>query len=52
MRYRYIIAETEADNISSHNILSRWGFYLYEKKDTYWWKLSRIDAIKAVDFSR
>jgi RimJ/RimL family protein N-acetyltransferase len=34
-----IIAETEVENISSHNLLERNGFKKYKEGETIWWKL-------------
>lgn len=38
----YIIAETDIDNIQSHNVLKRCGFKKYKNNDAIWWKLSTI----------
>jgi RimJ/RimL family protein N-acetyltransferase len=34
-----VIAETEVENISSHNLLERNGFKKYKEGETIWWKL-------------
>ena len=34
-----VIAETEADNIPSQNILKRCGFVEYKREKTIWWRL-------------
>ena len=34
-----IIAETETENISSHNVLKRNGFKKYKEEETIWWRL-------------
>ena len=35
-----IIAETEKENISSHNVLIKNGFKKYKEEETIWWKLN------------
>ena len=35
---KHIIAETELDNIPSHNILKRCGFKEYSRDETIWWR--------------
>lgn len=35
----HVIAETDTDNPPSQSILRRCGFLLYQKADTYWWRL-------------
>ena len=34
-----VIAETDADNPKSHNVLKRCGFSCYEQGDMLWWRL-------------
>jgi RimJ/RimL family protein N-acetyltransferase len=35
----HVIAETDADNYKSQQILERCGFSCYEKADTLWWRI-------------
>jgi Acetyltransferases, including N-acetylases of ribosomal proteins len=35
----HVIAETDADNPASQNILKRCGFSIYKQAATYWWRL-------------
>lgn len=34
----HVLAETEATNLASQNVLKRCGFQLYRKSDTFWWR--------------
>ncbi len=38
MGIKYIIAETELDNIASQRVLQRCGFVEYDRDSTIWWK--------------
>lgn len=35
----HVVAETDADNPASHNVLKRCGFALYQRGETCWWRL-------------